>query len=168
MLRHALPQGLALTLFVIVIKAGAETTALTAQFDDHQFHEVFGAAWLIRVAQFLLGRLHHVIAKLQRGFVQQRQRANWHAKRLGGIFDERRFYALGHQLHRLTHIRREYAVGEEAANVLYNDRRLLDLCVIIKRRGHSPLARVFTRNDLQQRHFFNRREEVQPDKQFRT
>jgi outer membrane receptor protein involved in Fe transport len=79
MLRHALPQCLALTLFVIVIEARAETAALTAERDDHQFHEIFGAAWLICVAQFLLGRLHHVIAQLQCGFIQQCQRADRHA-----------------------------------------------------------------------------------------
>ena len=78
MLRHALPQTKAFAFGIIIVKARAKTTSLAAKLDHHQLHKVFGAAWLIRVAQFLLGRLHHVIPELQRRFIKQRQRTYRH------------------------------------------------------------------------------------------
>ena len=140
MIGHSLPQSQALALFIIVVKTGAEAATLTAQLDDHQFHEIFGTAWLVSIAQFLLGRLHHIIAKLQRGFVEQCKRTDRHAQRLGRIFDQGRLHTFSHQLHRLAHIRWENAVGEETTHVFDDDRGLFDLRIIIKCCGQSAVA----------------------------
>ena len=55
------------------------------------------------------------------------------------------------------------AVGEEAARVVDDDRRLLDEAHEIKRGGDSAVAGLLALDDLDERHLVDRREEVDAD-----
>ena len=158
---NARPQHL-LAAFGIVVPALAIFAAETVAF-DHLRHDVVGTLHDIGVAQFLLRGRHDFIAKLDRDFVADRERADRHAKLLAGIFDERRVDPLGDQFGAFLYIGAEAARGVEATAVIDDDRRLFDLGDEIECLGNGGRASFFAEDDFHQRHFFDRREEMDAD-----
>ena len=77
-------------------------------------------------AEVLLGRLEDLPAEVDRHFVVEAERPDRHAGHLGGVLDHRRRHALHQHEMALADVIADAAVGEEAAAVVDDDRRLLD------------------------------------------
>ena len=63
----------------------------------------------------------------------------------------------------LAHVIQHAAVGEKAARIIHDDRRLLEDAHEIERRRQRDIARFLAENDFDEQHFFDRRKEMNAD-----
>ena len=129
----------------------------------HLGDDAIGRARLVGIAQIGLGLLTDLVAEIEADFVVYRQRSDRHAHLLADILDQCRGGAFAQQGKAFLHIGPEAARGVETAAVVHHDRCLADRSDIIQRLGDGFRAGFLANDDFDQRHFFDRREEVDAD-----
>ena len=157
------PQALALALFGIIVEALAVLAAEAALL-LHHFDQQFLLLLIDGIgAEIGLGRLHDLEHQIERHFIRQRQRADRHAGHLRGVLDHCRRHAFHQHLEAFRGEAQHATVGEEAARVVDDDRRLADLTNVIQRGGQRHIAGVLADDDFDQHHLLDRREEMDSD-----
>ncbi len=98
-----------------------------------------------------------------RDFVVERQRPDRHAGHARGVLDHRRRHALHQHQVAFADVVGDAAVGEEAAAIVDDDRRLLDRAHEVDRGRQRLRPRLLAHDDLDQHHLVDRREEMHAD-----
>ena len=154
-----------LAVLVVVEEACAAQSARAAEL-DHLLDDVFGrVAWARRPGRLV--RCARLVADLEEQLhvqlVGKLQRADRVAGLRRGLLDRRRRDALAEHRERLVDERPDHSRGEEAAAVVDDDRRLLDLRRVVERARQCRVGRLLAADDLEQRHLVDGGEEVQAD-----
>src|SRR5690606_24716475 len=134
-LPQARPQPRPLALVVVLVETGARRTALTVVLVDHPVDDGLGRVCLPRAARGLDGFLR-LVADLagqgERELVHQLQRRSRVAGLRARLLDGRGLDTLTQRGDGLVDERADDARGEEAAAVVHDDRRLLDLQRVVE------------------------------------
>ena len=147
----------------IFIETLAVFAALAVELLDKLDNHVVGRAAGIGIAQILFGLAHDLVGQLQGNFIGHRQRPDHHARQAPGVLNKRRLDAVLKHRRPLHDVGSETAAGVKPTAVVDHDRRLFDRCYIIKGPGQRLVPGLFAEDDLDQRHFLDRGEEMDAD-----
>ena len=164
---HPLPIALTLALFVIVKKARVRLAAQTTQI-FHPEDQIIRLAGRIGIAHGRLGRACNLGPQIDRGLIGQLHRPHREAQQLCRVIYQLRCCPFGDHPGAFVGIGDDAAVGIEEPRIVDHDGRFADLAHIIERFGNRTVACFGALDDLDQRHFFDRREEVDADELIRT
>ena len=151
----------------IVIETFAEALAPAVELLDELADHRIGWRGNVKFTEILLCLLHHVVAQLERNLVRDRKRADRHARVFRNVLDQRRVDAFGQHVDAFAAEYAENAASVKAPAVVDNDRRLPQLLNVIKRLSDRDIVGLLANDDLDQRHLFYRREEVDADELLR-
>ena len=104
-----------------------------------------------------------VVGSVEADLVGHGERADRDAGHLRRVLDQRRIHALGDHGQALVDVGADEAAGEEARAVVDHDRRLLHRLHQVERACQGCGRSLAAADDLDQRHAFDRREEVHAD-----
>ena len=153
------PEAGALALVVVGVEAGLGLAAEAALVGEDR-RDVVGGALGVGVAEGGLRGLGDLHAEVDRGFVDELQRAERKAELAGGVLDEGGGDALGDHAHPLVEVGDDAAVGVEEAGVVDDDRGLPDLADEVERLGDGAVGGFGAADDLDEGHLLDGREEV--------
>ena len=147
---------LALALLGIVVEALAVLAAKASALLNH-FDQQLLLVLIDRLrADVGFSRLQNFQREVDGDFVVERQRSDRHAGHLADVLDHRRWHAFQQHLVTFADVAQHATIGEEAARVIDDDWRLLDLADVIERGGERHVAGVLADDDFHQHHLLDR------------
>mmetsp|Transcript_28960 Transcript_28960/g.55422 ORF Transcript_28960/g.55422 Transcript_28960/m.55422 type:complete len:292 (+) Transcript_28960:488-1363(+) len=162
LLVEAGPVIAALSFFVVVKEASLGLAAQAAFFNHPEGH-VIRDRLRIGVAHRRHGGFGDLRAEVQRGLVHQLNWAHREAQQLCRVVQQWTSDTFTRHHHTFVDVGDDTAVGVEEALIVHNNWRLADLTHIVERLCHCTIAGFLAFDDLHQRHFLHRGEEVDAD-----
>ena len=156
------PQPLRAVLRIIV-----KTLAILAPEPAALLDQLLQQPLLLRVdrlgAEIGFHGLEDFPAEIERHLVVEREWPDRHARHARDILDHGRRHTLHQHQMAFADVIEHAAVGIEAARIVDHDRRLADGAHIVERDRERGIAGLFAKDDLDQHHALDRREEMHAD-----